>query len=161
MDELTEARPAAVPERAIRAGETLDRWYWVEPRVWTERMLTALEQGVKGGKWFSLIDKVTPQRTLEAAFWKVARNQGAAGVNHVTIAMFEARSDDELRRLSEGLRDGTYRPQAIRRHYIPKPGSQEMRPLGIPICRSYCTSLQWDWGLSRGASARPWARPWS
>jgi RNA-directed DNA polymerase len=98
-------------------------------------MLTALEQGVKGGKWFSLIDKVIPQRTLEAAFWKVATNQGAAGVDHVTIPMFEARLDDELRRLSEGLRDGTYRPQAIRRHYIPKPGSQEMRPLGIPTIR--------------------------
>ena len=34
------------------------RWAWTEPAVWTERMLTALEQGVKGGVWFSLIDKV-------------------------------------------------------------------------------------------------------
>jgi RNA-directed DNA polymerase len=135
MNKPTEIRPVAVSERAIRAGETLNRWYWVEPRVWTERMLTALEEGVKGGKWFSLIDKVIPQRTLEAAFRKVAANQGAAGVDHVTIPMFEARLDDELRRLSEGLRDGTYRPQAIRRHYIPKPGSQEMRPLGIPTIR--------------------------
>jgi RNA-directed DNA polymerase len=98
-------------------------------------MLTALEEGVKGGKWFSLIDEVKPQRTLEAAFWKVAANRGAAGVDHVTIAMFEARLGDELRRLSEDLQDGTYRPQAIRRHYIPKPGSQEMRPLGIPTIR--------------------------
>jgi RNA-directed DNA polymerase len=98
-------------------------------------MLTALEEGVKGGKWFSLIDKVIPQRTLEAAFRKVAANRGAAGVDHVTIPMFEARLDDELRRLSESLRDGTYRPQAIRRHYIPKPGSQDLRPLGIPTVR--------------------------
>jgi RNA-directed DNA polymerase len=150
-----------VPERAIRAGETSNRWYWVEPRVWTERMLTALEQGVRGGKWFSLIDKVIPQRTLEAASWKVAANKGAAGVDHVTIPMFEARSDDELRRLSDDLRDGTYRPQAIRRHYIPKPGSQELRPLGIPICRSYCTSSQRSWGLSGETRGRPWAFPWS
>jgi RNA-directed DNA polymerase len=135
MNKPTEIQPVAVSERAIRAGETLNRWYWVEPRVWTERMLTALEEGIKGGKWFSLIDKVIPQRTLEAAFRKVAANQGAAGVDHVTIPMFEARLDDELRRLSEGLRDGTYRPQAIRRHYIPKPGSQETRPLGIPTIR--------------------------
>ena len=98
-------------------------------------MLTALEQAVRGGKWFSLIDKVIPQRTLEAAFWKVAANHGAAGVDHVTIPMFEIRLDDELRRLSDDLRGGTYRPQAIRRHYIPKPGSQEMRPLGIPTVR--------------------------
>jgi RNA-directed DNA polymerase len=135
MTKPAENTPVAVPETAKRAGETWGRWYWVEPRVWTERMLTALEEGVKGGKWFSLIDKVIPQRTLEAAFWKVAANKGAAGIDHVTITMFETRLDDELRRLSESLRDGTYRPQAIRRHSIPKPGSQEMRPLGIPTVR--------------------------
>jgi RNA-directed DNA polymerase len=135
MNRPTETQPVAVSERARRTGETLDRWYWVEPRVWTTRMLTALEEGVKGGKWFSLIDKVVPQRTLETAFLRVANNQGAAGVDHVTIPMFEARLDDELRRLSEDLRNGTYRPQAIRRHYIPKPGSSEMRPLGIPTIR--------------------------
>ena len=121
-------------------------------------MLTALVQGVKGGKWFSLIDKVHPERTLQAAFSQVAANQGAAGVDHVTIAMFETRLDEELRRLSEHLRNGTYRPQAIRRHYIPKPGTREKRPLGIPICRSYCTSLQRGWGLSGGSLAHPWAR---
>ena len=49
--------------------------------------------------------------------------------------MFETRLDEELRRLSEQLRNGTYRPQAIRRHYIPKPGTQEKRPLGIPTVR--------------------------
>jgi RNA-directed DNA polymerase len=95
-------------------------------------MLTALEQGVKGGKWFSLIDKVTPETTLAAASRRVAANRGAAGVDHVTVAMYEERLDENLRRLSERLREGTYRPQAIRRHHIPKPGSQETRPLGIP-----------------------------
>jgi len=95
-------------------------------------MLTALEQGVKGGKWFSLIDKVTTETTLCAAFRQVAVNRGAAGVDHVTVATYEGRLDENLKRLSERLRDGTYRPQAIRRHYIPKPGSQEKRPLGIP-----------------------------
>ena len=34
------------------------RWAWVEPTAWTTRMLTALETGVKGGRWFSLMDKV-------------------------------------------------------------------------------------------------------
>jgi RNA-directed DNA polymerase len=135
MSEPTETRPAAVSERIRRAGEALRRWCWVELSIWTEPMLTALEQGVKGGKWFSLIDKIWPERTLRTAFGKVAANRGAAGVDHVTIAMFEGRLDDGLRRLSERLRDGTYRPQAIRRHYIPKPGSQEQRPLGIPTVR--------------------------
>ena len=89
MTKTTENKPEAVPARAKRAGETLRRWLWVEPTVWTERMLTALEQGVKGGKWFSLIDKVHPERTLRAAFSQVAANKGAAGVDHVTVAMFD------------------------------------------------------------------------
>jgi RNA-directed DNA polymerase len=135
MLKLTEFQPEAVSERIKRAGELMRQWGWVELSIWTERMLTALDTGVKGGKWFSLIDKVTPERTLKIAFQKVADNQGAAGVDHVTIPMFEAHQDDELRRLSDQLRTGTYRPQAIRRHYIPKPGSQELRPLGIPTVR--------------------------
>ena len=148
MTKPTEIQPVAVPERAIRTGKTRDPRFWVEPTVWTERMLTALDQGVKGGKWFSLIDKVHPERTLAAAYAKVAANQGAAGVDHVTIAMFAEHLDENLKRLSEQLRTGMYRPQAIRRHYIPKPGSQEKRPLGIPILHSYCTSLQRRWGFT-------------
>jgi RNA-directed DNA polymerase len=135
MLKLTEFQPEAVSERIKRAGELMRQWGWVELSIWTERMLTALDKGVKGGKWFSLIDKVTPEQTLKIAFQKVADNQGAAGVDHVTIPMFEAHQDDELRRLSDQLRTGTYRPQAIRRHYIPKPGSPELRPLGIPTVR--------------------------
>jgi RNA-directed DNA polymerase len=132
MTRPTEEQPAAVPETAKRAGEIPPRWDWVEPTVWTERMLTALESGDKERKWFSLIDKVFRERTLHAAFERVAANKGAAGVDHVTIAMYEARADENLKHLSDHLRAGTYRPQAIRRHYIPKPGSDERRPLGIP-----------------------------
>ena len=135
MTMTTEIKPEAVSERIRRAGELMRRWGWVELSIWTERMLTALDKGVKGGKWFSLIDKVHPERTLRAAFTQVAANQGAAGVDHVTISRFESHQDEELRRLSEQLRNGTYHPQAIRRHYIPKPGTQEKRPLGIPTIR--------------------------
>jgi RNA-directed DNA polymerase len=98
-------------------------------------MLTALEQGVKGGQWFSLIDKVHPERTLHAAFAQVAANKGAAGVDHVTVKKFADRLEANLKKLSEELRSGRYRPQQIRRHYIPKPGSKEKRPLGIPTVR--------------------------
>jgi RNA-directed DNA polymerase len=98
-------------------------------------MLTALEQGVKGGKWYSLIDKVQTETTLKAAFTEVAANKGAAGVDHVSVERFAKEKDANLRRLSEELRKGSYRPQQIRRHYIPKPGSKEMRPLGIPTVR--------------------------
>src|SRR5271170_6667946 len=135
MSKPTEIQPVAVSARTIRTGKTLDLRFWVEPAVWTERMLAALQKGVKGGKWFSLIDKVHPERTRRAAFSQVAANEGAAGVDHVTIAMFEGHRDEELRRLSEQLRTDTYRPQAIRRHYIPKPGTKEKRPLGIPTIR--------------------------
>ena len=127
--------PAAVPERATRTGETPDRWSWVEPLVWTERMLTTLDTGVKGGRWYSLIDKVYPEGMLGAAFVRVAANRGSSGVDHVTIEQFTVERDANLKRLSEELRTGSYRPQAIRRHYIPKPGSRELRPLGIPTVR--------------------------
>jgi RNA-directed DNA polymerase len=98
-------------------------------------MLAALEQGVKGGKWYSLIDKLYPEDILGQAFTRVAANRGAAGVDHVTVAHYAHNLDANLRRLSEELRTGSYRPQAIRRHDIPKPGSQEKRPLGIPTVR--------------------------
>ena len=98
-------------------------------------MLTALEQGVKGGVWFSLIDKVYAPRTLQAAFARVKANGGAAGVDHQTVKMFEHRLEANLEHLSAALESQHYRPQAIRRVYIPKPGSRERRPLGIPTVR--------------------------
>ena len=53
-----EERPAEVLQEAKQAGDTRTRkWGWVERSVWTERMLETLEKGVKGGVWFSLIDK--------------------------------------------------------------------------------------------------------
>jgi RNA-directed DNA polymerase len=98
-------------------------------------MLTALEKGVKGGQWFSLIDKVYPVPNLWAAFLEVKRNGGAAGVDGVTVEMFERRLVENLEKLARSLKDGTYCPQSIRRVYIPKPGSKEKRPLGIPTVR--------------------------
>ena len=95
-------------------------------------MLAALKTGVKGGKWYSMMDKVYSEAALRLAFTQVAANRGAAGVDHVTIATYERDLDANLACLSVALRSGTYRPQRIRRHYIPKPGSQEKRPLGIP-----------------------------
>jgi RNA-directed DNA polymerase len=117
------------PAEAIHA-----RWAWTAPEVWTARMLTALEQGVRGSRWHTLIDKVYALPTLRAAFTRVKANQGAAGVDHVTVAMYEARLDANLASLSAALRNGMYRPQAIRRHWIPK-GPRERRPLGIPTVR--------------------------
>jgi RNA-directed DNA polymerase len=131
-----EQQPASVP-LAKQAGEAdcNVRWSWVEPSIWTERMLTALEQGVKGGVWFSLIDKVFKRANLWSAATQVIANHGAAGVDHVSVKQFQAGLEVELDKLQEALTAGTYEPQAIRRVYIPKPGSHEQRPLGIPTVR--------------------------
>jgi RNA-directed DNA polymerase len=140
-DGATEKQPAGVSERTKQAGEAPNlwalraRWNWVEPAVWTERMLTALEQGVKGGKWFSLMDKVYALPNLRKAFARVKANHGAAGVDHVTVKEFEGHLEANLAELSRKLKDGSYRPQAIRRKWIDKPGSPEQRPLGIPTVR--------------------------
>ena len=127
--------PSAVPVTAKQDGDVWSRWAWTEPAVWTERMLTALEEGVKGGKWFGLIDKVYAERNLHASYSKVAANQGAPGVDQVTVEVFGNELAANVGKLATALHGGTYEPQAIRRVYIPKPGSNEQRPLGIPTVR--------------------------
>jgi Retron-type reverse transcriptase len=129
-----ETRPTPVL-KAKQVGEVPARWAWTEPAVWTERMLTALEEGVKGGIWFSLIDKVYKPRNLRAAFAKVKANQGAAGVDHQTIERFEADLETNLNKVAQQLAEGNYCPQAVRRQWIAKLGSKEKRPLGIPTVR--------------------------
>jgi RNA-directed DNA polymerase len=98
-------------------------------------MLKALEEGVKGGKWHSLIDKVYSEKNLRAAFERVKRNKGSAGVDHVSVEAFDKRLDANIEALQRLLKDGTYRPQAVKRCWIPKPGSREKRPLGVPTVR--------------------------
>lgn len=115
--------------------DTQSRWDWVERPVWSERMLNALETGVKGNQWFSLIDKVYSQKNLEAAYAKVAKNKGAAGVDRVSVQKFTKNKSQELGALSQQLREGTYQPKDIRRVYIPKIGDPKGRPLGIPAVR--------------------------
>ncbi len=69
MSIKSEDVPVAVPEKTKQTGETRPtKWDWVERSVWTERMLEALEKGVRGGIWFSLIDKVYRLSTLELAW---------------------------------------------------------------------------------------------
>lgn len=127
---------ASVPQRAKQAQETRDprTWGWVEPSVWTERMLDALVNGVTGGKWYSLWDKVCDRRTLEASWAAVARNQGAAGVDGVSVNRFAAQAERYLGEIEADLRAGSYRPEDVRRTYIPKAGGGQ-RPLGIPTVK--------------------------
>jgi len=134
--EPAEVPNAALPKTAKQAGPAPnDRWSWVEPAAWTKRMLTALDKGVQGGVWFSLMDKVYSLWNLQAAWTKVLANRGAAGVDHISVAHYQRDVLGNLERVQEQLRSGAYAPQDIRRHWIPKPGSSEKRPLGIPTVR--------------------------
>jgi RNA-directed DNA polymerase len=128
-------KPVTVPFAATPAGKPPSIREWANPTVWTDRMLTTLEQGVRGGRWHTLIDKVYNPLNLWAASSHVIGNGGAAGVDHQTVERFSARRQQELDRLQEAMRTDSYRPQAIQRVWIPKPGSHEQRPLGIPTVR--------------------------
>jgi RNA-directed DNA polymerase len=99
-------------------------------------MLTRLASGESADRvWFTLMDKTYAPANLQSAFQEVWRNGGSAGADVQTTAHFGRRAEDELQRLHEQLRLGTYRPQPVRRAWIPKPGSKEKRPLGIPAVR--------------------------
>ncbi len=112
--------------------EIRDRWSWTEPDIWTDRMLTALEEGVKRGIWYSMMDKVCRLTTLERAFTKVKSRKGSAGIDHQSISLYERHLESNLNRLLQRLLDGSYRPKAVKRTWIDKPGKREKRPLGIP-----------------------------
>jgi len=129
---MPEEPSATVPTAKQAEEAVLDLQRWAEPEVWTRRMLTALVSGVKGGCWFSLIDKVYTTGNLESAFDKVKANKGAPGVDKQTIETYKRSVSQRLEKLRERLRKGEYRPKAVRRVQIPKPGSKETRPLGIP-----------------------------
>ena len=140
-EQTNENKPAAVAAAtpSKQTGETnplRERWGWVERCVWTERMLTRLTSGESADRvWFSLLDKTDSPANLRRAFEKVWGNGGSAGADGQTVAHFERHAGAELQRLHEQLREGSYRPQPVRRAWIPKPGSNEKRPLGIPAVR--------------------------
>jgi len=124
-----------VPERAPQDGEIRARWAWVETEVWTERMLATLETGIEGGKWFRLIDKVWSPKNLASALEKVVAKGGSAGIDKQSARQIEVHKDQTIRELEQELRASQYQPQAVKRVWIPKPGSNEKRPLGVPTLR--------------------------
>jgi RNA-directed DNA polymerase len=127
--------PSEVPAGAVLAGEA-EPLGWAERAVWTERMKECLRNGgPEGGKWYRLHDKVFAEKTLRAAFARVAANGGAAGVDGKEVEQFGDNLDEEIARLRAAWQAETYRPQAVRRTWIPKPGTNEQRPLGIPTVR--------------------------
>lgn len=132
----SETTSASVSPRVAKQAEEIHgRWPWVEQSVWTPRMLQALENGVKGGKWFSLMDKVWKQSNLCSGWLQVSDNDGAAGADGQSIQQFRADWQKQLEHLQKQLQTDSYEPKPVRRCWIPKPGSQEKRPLGIPAVR--------------------------
>jgi len=78
--------------------------------------------------------------------WREINRDAAYGVDRVSARDYEEHLEANLRDLVERLKRKTYQAKLVRRHYIPK-GEGKLRPLGIPIVRSYCTSIQWALGL--------------
>ena len=112
-------------------------WDWVDRDIWTERMLAALATASRQGKetkWFSLIDKVWRDTTLQTAWKQVKSRRGAAGIDGTSIARFEAQAAKYLGEIAEQLKTGQYRAEAVRRVEIPKAGGGS-RPLGIPTVK--------------------------
>jgi RNA-directed DNA polymerase len=120
-----------VPQ-AKQGREVPQKWEWTEASVWTERMLATLERGIKGGKWFSLIDKVWKMENLQSALKRVVQNKGAAGVDGKKAEQYLRESPHRLVQVQEMLKTGSYTPQPVKRVWIPKLGSKELRPLGVP-----------------------------
>ncbi len=134
MNTPKEAKPATVPAKAKPAGAASRRTAGAALEVWTERMLTALARGLRANRWFSLIDKVYADKTLELAWAKVASNAGG-GVDNITVTRLAKDCPRGLPDLKEQLRTASYQPHPVKRVWIPKPGTADQRPLGIPTVR--------------------------
>jgi RNA-directed DNA polymerase len=124
------------------------------------KLRTALHTKAKNSpdyRFYALYDKIYRRDVLGFAYARCRANGGAPGVDGQSFADIEAcGAEGWLDDLAEELRNETYQPLPVRRVYIPKSDGKP-RPLGIPICRSYCTSLQRHWGLIEGCLAQHWA----
>jgi RNA-directed DNA polymerase len=126
--------PSAVPSDKPGGSKQL-QWSWAQPEVWTERMLAALETGMKDKQWYSLIDKVYGLKTLQLAWEKVQENAGGSGVDGMSVARFAKGCSSGLLVLKEQLRLDRFEPLPVKRVWIPKPGTNEKRPLGVPAVK--------------------------
>jgi len=128
--------PVTVPFSATPAGEPPGIDQWAHRAVWTDRMVATLRADtVRGGKWHTLLDKVDGSLNLSCSAKKVLGRDGAAGVDRQTCSEFAKHEREELDRVQAELGDGTYRPAAVLRRWIPKPDRSGKRPLGIPTVR--------------------------
>jgi RNA-directed DNA polymerase len=117
---------------ARQGREVPPQWEWTEASVWTERMLATLERGITGGQWYSLIDKVWKMENLQRAVQKVAAGKSPKKPDGRRCRQYAEQSARRLPPLQRNIQSGQYRPAPAKRVWIPKLGSKELRPLGIP-----------------------------
>jgi retron-type reverse transcriptase len=104
-----------------------------------QRRLFTAAKSSPGRRFHALYDRIFRGDVLKEAWRRVRSNKGAAGIDGETLEMIEQQGVDEfLRELGEILQKRTYRPQPVRRQYIPKPDGRQ-RPLGIPTPIANCT----------------------
>lgn len=132
MKETQPQIPLPGVPKAKQGREVPQKWAWTEASVWTERMVATLERGIKGGKWFSLVDKVWKMENLQSAAAKVQANGGSAGVDGLSCEAYLKDSAPRLQALQTKLEQDSYSPKPVKRVWIPKLGSKELRPLGVP-----------------------------
>jgi RNA-directed DNA polymerase len=118
--------------RAKQGREVPPQWAWTEASVWTERMLATLERGITGGKWYSLMDKVCKMENLQRAVQKVAEGKSPKKPDGRRCRRYAEQSARRLPSLQRNIQSGQYWPAPAQRVWIPKLGSKELRPLGIP-----------------------------
>jgi RNA-directed DNA polymerase len=123
----------------------------LEPPTSVQKLQTALQAKAKGEpdyRFYLLYDKVYRADVLGYAYRRCKANQGAPGVDGQDFADIEAYGEELwLGELADTLRRRTYRPEAVRRVWIPKKGSKKMRPLGIPTVRANYPSCQRIFGM--------------
>jgi len=111
----------------------------LQPPTKVGKLQAALHSKAKGSpdyRFYTLYDKILRRDVLWFAHRRCLINGGAPGVDGETFDDIEAYGEGRwLDELADDLRNKTYRPQAVRRVWIPKPGSSEKRPLGIPTIR--------------------------
>ena len=125
---------------AENSARTIRQVTHLDPVRALQRVLYRSAKQEPKRRFHALYDKLTRSDVMWRAWVDVATNEGASGIDGVTIAEIEAEGAEGVRRfldgLAEELKGGTYRPKALRRFHIPKPGkSGETRPLGIPAIR--------------------------
>ena len=79
-----------------------------------------------------LIDRILSVQNFDEAIKEVAKNKGAPGIDGMTVGELQGYFSVHGREIREQIRNRKYKPQPVRRVYIPKPNSDKLRPLGIP-----------------------------